>query len=132
MKNEEIERIEGLVDLAALAWFKISTNTIIKDMVCEGWEYSDAKKYLFDRIEENIDTCRYSPLIGKKCIIIDEVQSKNNVKICTISGLGENGGICFEDYNGETIFALERDEEFFLKGYKAWIHPDEVSIQLVG
>ena len=139
MKDEKTERIESLIDLSALAWFKESTNIIIVDMVNEGWEYNDVRKYLSDRIEENIaahkrqDTIdKLTQLIGKKCIVIDEIAKKNNIKIHTIIGVGENGGICFEEYDGETIFAFKSDEEWFIEGYKTWIHPDEVSIQLIG
>ena len=139
MKNEKTERIESLIDLSALAWFKESTNTIIVDMINEGWEYSDAREYLFDKIDEIIEAHKrqdqllnkFTPLIGKKCIVIDEVIRKNNVTIHTISGVGENGGLCFENYNGETNFWFGYDEELFVEGYKAWIHPNEVSIQLI-
>ena len=54
MKDENTERIESLVDLYAIDHFKQSTNIIIMDMINEGWQYSDVRKYLFDRIEENI------------------------------------------------------------------------------
>ena len=56
MKDENTERIESLVDLHAIDHFKQSTNIIIMDMINEGWQYSDVRKYLFDRIEENITT----------------------------------------------------------------------------
>jgi hypothetical protein len=139
MKNEKTERIESLIDLSALAWFNTAANTIVVDMLNEGWEYSDAREYLFDKIDEIIEAHKrqdrlenkFSSLIGKKCIVIDEVIRKNNVTIHTISGVGENGGLCFEDYNGETIFCFEYDEDLFVEGYKAWIHPNEVSIQLI-
>ena len=54
MKDEKTERIESLVDLYAIDHFKQSTDIIIADMLNEGWEYSDVREYLFDRIEENI------------------------------------------------------------------------------
>jgi hypothetical protein len=138
MKDENTERVESLVDLSALAWFKESTNIIIVDMMNEGWEYTDVREYLFDRIEENIIAHKrqnimreFDLVLGRSCVVIDECKKQNNVDIYTIIG-GENGGICFEGKDGETYFASELDRELFVTGYKAWIHPGEVSIQLVG
>jgi hypothetical protein len=143
LDEERIDRIESLVDLSALAWFKESTNTIIVDMMNEGWEYSDVREYLFDRIEENIAahkrqdvmdelTHKCTQLIGRKCVVIDETLKQNNIEVHTISEIGENGGFRFEGYAGETHFCLESDLKLFTEGYKAYIHPGEVSIQLVG
>jgi hypothetical protein len=143
LDEERIERIESLVDLYAIDHFKQSTNTIIVDMINEGWEYSDVREYLFDKIEENIAahkrqdamdelTHKCTQLIGRKCIVIDEMLKQNNVEVHTISEIGENGGLRFEGYAGETIFAFDYDIKLFTQGYKAYIHPGEVSIQLVG
>ena len=49
------ERIEGMVEQNAILNFKESVNLIIVDMVNEGWEYEDAKDYMFDIIESNIE-----------------------------------------------------------------------------
>ena len=143
MKSENTERIESLVDIYAIDHFKQSTNIIIVDMINEGWQYSDVREYLFDRIEENIAahkrqdamdeiTHKCTQLIGRKCVVIDEITKRNNIQICTISEIGENGGLRFEGYAGETIFAFDYDIKLFTQGYKAYIHPGEVSIQLVG
>lgn len=137
MKDEKTERIESLVDLYAIDHFKQSTDIIIADMLNEGWEYSDVREYLFDRIEENIDTHKkqnimreFDLVLGRSCVVIDECKKQNNVDVYTLIG-GENGGVCFEGHRGETCFASELDRELFIKGYKAWIHPGEVSIQLI-
>ena len=143
LDEERIERIESLIDLPALAWFDASANTIVVDMLNEGYEYSDVREYLFNKIEENIAahkkqdaidelTNRCTHLVGRKCIVIDETVKRNNVEVHTISGIGENGGFLFEGYDGETHFCLESDLKLFTEGYKAYIHPDEMSIQLVG
>ena len=138
MKDEKTEHIESLIDLPALAWFDAAANTIVVDMLNEGYKYSDVRKYLLDKIEENIDTHRkqnimreFDLVLGRSCVVIDECKKQNNVDVYTLIG-GENGGVCFEGHRGETYFASELDRELFIKGYKAWIHPGEVSIQLVG
>jgi len=143
MKFVNTERIESLVDLYAIDHFKQSINTIIVDMINEGWKYADVKEYLFDKIEENIAahkrqdaidelTNKCTHLVGRKCVVIDETVKRNNAEVHTISEIGENGGFRFEGYDGETHFCLESDLKLFIEGYKAYIHPDEMSIQLVG
>lgn len=142
MKNEKTERIESLIDLPALAWFDASANTIVVDMLNEGYGYSDVREYLFDKIEENIAahkrqdvidelTNRCIQLVGRKCVVIDEMSKRNNIQVCTISKTGENGGLYFEEYGGETFFCFDSDLKLFTEGYKAYIHPGEVSIQLI-
>jgi hypothetical protein len=137
MKKETIDRIESLIDLSALANFKNGVNIIITDMLGEGWEYIDATEYLFDVVDKTINTHRkqnimreFDLVLGRSCVVIDECTKQNNVSMYTIIG-GEDGGICFEGHHGETYFASELDQELFIKGYKAWIHPNEVSIQLI-
>jgi hypothetical protein len=142
MKSENTERIESLVDIYAIDHFKQSTNIIIVDMINEGWQYSDVREYLFDKIEENIAahkrqdamdeiTHKCTQLIGRKCVVIDEITKRNNIQVCTISEIGKNGGLYFEEYGGETFFCFEHDLKLFTEGYKAYIHPGEVSIQLI-
>jgi hypothetical protein len=58
LDKHTIERIEGLTNTNALLNFKESVNIIILDMVNEGWEYEDAKDYMFDVIEANIEVCQ--------------------------------------------------------------------------
>jgi hypothetical protein len=51
-----VERIEGTVNMKALESFKESTNKIIEDMFDEGYDMEDIKDYLFQEIENKIDT----------------------------------------------------------------------------
>jgi hypothetical protein len=76
------------------------------------------------------DLSKCTELIGRKVIVIDETRSKNNIDLHTIVAITEEGWF-FENYNSPTVFALDRDETLFIEGYKAYIHPDEVSIQLI-
>jgi hypothetical protein len=78
MKSENTERIESLVDIYAIDHFKQSTNIIIVDMMNEGWQYSDVREYLFDRIEENIAA-------HKRQDAMDEI-----TQICVDKCLAEN------------------------------------------
>ena len=142
------ERIEGMVEQNAILNFKESVNLIIVDMVNEGWEYEDAKDYMFDIIESNIEAHQRQDeedeefgnekaalarmhVIGKKVVIIDETRTENNVFIKTISDFEIEGMIWFEEDNGGTCFACESDIELFIQGKKAFIHPDEISVQLI-
>jgi hypothetical protein len=149
LDKHSIERIEGLPDLNALSNFKESVNTIIVDMRNEGWEYEDAKDFMFDVIEANIEAHQRQDeedeefgnekaalarlyTLGKKVVIIDETRTENNVFIKTISDFEIEGMIWFEEDNiNGTCFAYESDIELFLQGKKAFIHPDEVSIQFI-
>jgi hypothetical protein len=76
------------------------------------------------------DLSNCNELIGRKVIVIDETQSKNNISIHTISEINEEGWH-FGNLYGPTVFALDKDEALFIKGHKAYIHPEEVSIQLI-
>ena len=68
--------------------------------------------------------------IGRKVVVIDETKKSSNVTLHVIKDINKEG-IWFEGYDGPTVFALDEDELLFLQGFKAFIHPDEVSIQLV-
>jgi hypothetical protein len=70
-------------------------------------------------------------VIGKKVVIIDETRTENNVFIKTISDFEIEGMIWFEEDNGGTCFACKSDIELFIQGKKAFIHPDEISVQLI-
>jgi hypothetical protein len=59
MRQEEIDRIEGLVADKAIQDFKVSTNRIIKDMIDEGWEYEDVKKYMLFVIGNALSTHKF-------------------------------------------------------------------------
>jgi len=138
MEKHIIDRIEDLTDQSINSILKHGINNTIVDILNEGWEYSDARQYLLHIIDETIvahkrqdELDKISSLIGRQCVVVDEMGKKNNVKIHTISGIGDNGGICFQGYDGETHFAFDNDLELFTEGYKAYIHPEEVSIQLI-
>jgi protease II len=148
LEKHVIERIEGLTNTNAIINFKESINTIIVDMLNEGWGYEDATDYMFDVIKATVEAHKRQDeedeefgneraslarthVIGKKVVIIDETQTQNNVSIKTISDFELEGMIWFEEDEYGTNFALESDIELFIQGKKAFIHPNEVSIQLI-
>jgi protease II len=148
LEKHVIERIEGLTNTNAILNFKESINTIIVDMLNEGWEYEDATDYMFDVIKATVEAHKRQDeedeefgneraslarthVIGKKVVIIDETQTQNNVSIKTISDFELEGMIWFKEDEYGTNFALESDIELFIQGKKAFIHPNEVSIQLI-
>jgi hypothetical protein len=144
LEKHVIERIEGLTDTNAILNFKESINTIIVDMLNEGWEYEDATDYMFDVIKATVEAHKRQDeedderaslarthVIGKKVVIIDETQTQNNVSIKTIFDFELEGMIWFKEDEHGTYFAWESDIEAFLQGKKAFIHPNEVSIQLI-
>jgi ribosomal protein S3AE len=54
LNKHTTERIEGLTNTNALESFKKSIDTIIKDMINEGWHYEDIEDYMSDVIESKI------------------------------------------------------------------------------
>jgi hypothetical protein len=117
-------------------------------MLNEGWGYEDATDYMFDVIKATVEAHKRQDeedeefgneraslarthVIGKKVVIIDETQTQNNVSIKTISDFELEGMIWFEEDEHGTYFAWESDIKAFLQGKKAFIHPNEVSIQLI-
>lgn len=53
--KDSVERIEGSTNTKAIENFKSSVNKIIEDMFKEGWDLEDAKDYMFQEIENQID-----------------------------------------------------------------------------
>jgi hypothetical protein len=154
LEKHVIERIEGLTDTNAIINFKESVNIIIVDMLNEGWGYEDATDYMFDVIKATVEAHKRQDeedkefgneraslarmhVIGKKVVIIDETQTQNNVSIKTISDFFELEGTIWFEYEDdevmfdETYLACKSDIEAFIQGKKAFIHPNEVSIQLI-
>jgi hypothetical protein len=137
-----IERIESLLATDALTNLTESIDIIIEDMIEEGWEYEEISDYLSDKVEcavtkHRIETAKDDlqiaqvNIIGKQVVIIDETRTENNVFIKTISDFEVEGMIWFEEDNGGTSFHFASDIELFIQGKKAFIHPDEISIQLI-
>ena len=102
------ERIEGCgITTDTQLNLKESITDATKSMISDGWEYEDVKDYLFDLIDDIIETRERQDdkeaiariaTIGRKVVIIDEAKTQNNITIKTVSDFRlKNRVICFEE-----------------------------------
>jgi len=140
LSKETTERIEGCgITTDTQLNLKESITDATKSMISDGWEYEDVKDYLFDLIDDIVETQERHDekevvarmhLFGRQVVIIDETHKQNNVSIKTISDFELKGIIWFEEDKYGTHFWMS-DVEAFLQGRKVYIHDGEVSMQLV-
>ena len=142
LSKETTERIEGCaLTTNTQLNLKDAIQDTLKSMIEEGWDHIDVKEYLYDlvdtivdarEIEDDKETVARMNTIGRKVVIIDEMQTQNNVTIKTISDFElKASSICFEEDEYGTYFYSTAGAEQFLQGKKAYLHDGEVSIQLV-
>ena len=142
LSKETTERIEGCsITINTQLNLEDAIQDTLESMLEEGWDYIDVKNYLYDlidtivdarEIEDDKETVARMNIIGRKVVIIDEMQTQNNVTIKTISDFElKDAVICFEEDEDGTYFYSTAGVEQFLQGKKAYIHDGEVSIQLV-
>ena len=142
LSKETTERIEGCaLTTNTQLNLKDAIQDTLKSMIEEGWDHIDVKEYLYDlvdtivdarEIEDDKETVAGMNTIGRKVVIIDEMQTQNNVTIKTISDFElKASSICFEEDEYGTYFYSTAGAEQFLQGKKAYLHDGEVSIQLV-
>lgn len=141
LSKEPIERIEGCgISINTQVNLRDAIQDTLKSMLEEGWDYIDVKDYLFDLIDIIVDvheakndkeTIVRMTVVGRKVVIIDEIQTQNNVTIKTVSDFRlQDGIIYFEEDEYGTYFYSTAGAERFLEGTKAYLHANEVSIQL--
>ena len=140
LSKETTERIEGCgITTDTQLNLKESITDATKSMISDGWEYEDVKDYLFDLIDDIVETQERQDekeavarmhLVGRQVVIIDETHKQNNVSVKTISDF-DFGVIWFKEDEYGTHFTWESDIEAFLQGRKIYIHDGEVSMQLV-
>ena len=103
----------------------------LKDLVnyldAQGYDVYEAYELI---IKHTVEFPTDHKLVGRQVVVIDETQKTNNINIYTISKVDEEG-TWFEGYTGPTVFYSDNEEKRFMQGFKAFIHQDEVSIQLV-
>ena len=142
LSKETTERIEGCsITINTQLFLKNQITDALNSMLREGWEHIDVKDYLYDlidtivdarEIEDDKETVARMNIIGRKVVIIDEMQTQNTVTIKTISDFElKDAVICFEEDEDGTYFYSTAGAEQLLEGKKAYIHDGEVSIQLV-
>jgi hypothetical protein len=142
LSKETTERIEGCgITIDTQLNLEGSITDALGSMIEEGWEYEDVKDYLFDLIDDIIETQERQDdkeaiariaTIGRKVVIIDETKTQNNITIKTVSDFRlKNRVICFEEDEYGIYFSSADMIEQFLENRKTYIHDGEVSMQLV-